>query len=199
MHDGNIKVLGVVGSLRKGSYNRMSLVAAQELAPGHLTVEPFELAGIPIFNQDDEQQAPLPVRAFKEKIRAADAVLIATPEYNYGVPGPLKNAIDWASRPYGDNAWAGKPVAMIGASISQFGTIRAQVALRQSFIFLEMAPLPAPEVFISEAQRKFDAGGKLTDEPTRKVLKQFLEKFRDWIERVREPLLSTAGGAPRNG
>jgi chromate reductase len=165
----------------------MALTAAQQLAPERLTIEPFELHGIPPFNQDDEQNAPPPVRAFKDAIRAADAVLIATPEYNYGVPGVLKNAIDWASRPYGDNAFAGKPVAMIGASISKFGTIRAQVALRQSFIFLEMAPLPAPEVFIAEAQRKFDASGNLTDEATQQVLRQFLEKFQQWINRLREP------------
>lgn len=187
MHNGHTKVLGVVGSLRQGSYNRLALRAAQQLAPEGMTIEPFELNGIPIFNQDEEQDAPPPVRAFKDAIRAADAVLIATPEYNYGVPGPLKNAIDWASRPYGDSAWQGKPVAMLGASISKFGTIRAQVALRQSFIFLEMPCLPAPEIFIAEAQRKFDANGNLTDEPTKKVLREFLEKFAEWCQRLREP------------
>lgn len=112
----SIAILGIAGSLRKTSYNRGALRAAQELAPADAKVEIFDLDGIPIFNQDDDMRPPERVEQFKKQIRAADAILICTPEYNYSIPGVLKNAIDWASRPYGESAWDGKPVAIMGAS-----------------------------------------------------------------------------------
>ncbi|MBC7900626.1 MAG: NAD(P)H-dependent oxidoreductase, partial [Saprospiraceae bacterium] len=112
-----IRILGIAGSLRKGSYNRGTLVAATELVPEEAAIEIFELDGISGFNQDEEQNPPAKVAEFKRLIREADAILFVTPEYNYSVPGVLKNAIDWASRPYGDNAWDGKPAAIMGASI----------------------------------------------------------------------------------
>jgi chromate reductase, NAD(P)H dehydrogenase (quinone) len=173
--DKNIKILGFAGSLRKGSYNRALLRTAKDIMPPNSTLDVFELEGIPGFNQDLEKTPPDIIKEFKAKIRAADGVLIATPEYNYSVPGVLKNAIDWASRPYGDSAWTGKPVAIMSASIGMLGGSRAQYHLRQSFIFLDMIPLTKPEVFVTFAQQKFDDTGKLTDEPTRQVVKDLLQ------------------------
>jgi len=175
-----LTILGFAGSLRKGSYNRAALRAAKELAPPNANIEIFELDGIPPFNQDEEGRPGGKVVKFKERIRAAEAVLMVTPEYNYSVPGVLKNAIDWASRPYGDSAWEGKPVAVIGASIGSLGSARAQYHLRQSFIFLNMYPLNRPEVMISNASDKFDQQGNLTDEPTRKRIRKLLEALAEW-------------------
>ena len=120
-------ILGIAGSLRKASFNRAALRAAQQLAPAGATVEIFDLEGIPPFNQDEEARPPERVRQFKQRIRAADAILMVTPEYNYSIPGVLKNAIDWASRPYGDSVWEGKPVALMGASVGAMGTSRANI------------------------------------------------------------------------
>ena len=133
-----VKILGFAGSLRKGSYNRSLLRAAQELVPRDATLEVFDLGGIPIFNQDLEDQPAETVKEFKAKIRAADAILIVTPEYNYSIPGVLKNAIDCASRPYGDNAFEHKPVAIMGASIGMAGTARAQSPLAAIFCLFEL-------------------------------------------------------------
>ena len=155
-----INILGFAGSLRKGSYNRSLLRAAPELVPKGANIEIFDLEGIPPFNQDFENQPPEKVKEFKAKIRAADAILIATPEYNYSIPGVLKNAIDCASRPYGDNAWEGKPVAIMGASPGMLGTARAQYHLRQTFVFLNMCPLNRPEVMVPYANEKIDAAAK---------------------------------------
>jgi chromate reductase len=134
----NFRILGFAGSLRKGSYNRSLLRAALELLPANVELEIFDLEGIPPYNQDLDPQPPEKVRAFKAKIRAADALLIVTPEYNYSIPGVLKNAIDWASRPHGDNSFDDKPVAFMGASMGMIGTARAQYHLRQSSVFLNM-------------------------------------------------------------
>ena len=126
-----VRILGFAGSLRKGSYNKALLRAAGELAPKGAELRVFDLEGIPPFNEDLESNPPAKVKDFKAEIKAADALLIATPEYNFSMPGVLKNAIDWGTRPYGDNAWAGKPAAIMGASTGQFGTVRAQLHLRQ--------------------------------------------------------------------
>ncbi|HEX5414004.1 MAG TPA: NAD(P)H-dependent oxidoreductase [Terriglobia bacterium] len=173
-------IVGFAGSLRKGSYNRAALRAAKELAPPNVTIEIFELDGIPPFNQDEEAHPAEKVVKFKERIRAADAILMVTPEYNYSVPGVLKNAIDYASRPYGESAWAGKPVAVMGASIGGFGSARAQYHLRQSFIYLNMYPLNQPEVMIANAARKFDEQGNLTDAPTRELIRKLLDALVEW-------------------
>src|SRR3712207_5833887 len=133
-----IRILGIAGSLRHGSYNRAALHAASRLVPDGAIIDIFELDGIPGFNQDEEQHPPAKIVDLKRRIREADAILIVTPEYNYSVPGVLKNAIDWASRPSGDNAWNGKPAAIMGASIGTIGTARAQYHLRQMFVFLNM-------------------------------------------------------------
>jgi chromate reductase len=180
-----IHILGFAGSLRKESYNRAILAAALEAIPDDASLEVFDLEGIPPFNQDLELQPPDKVKEFKKRIRAADAILIATPEYNYSIPGVLKNAIDWASRPYGDNAFDGKPVAVMGASIGTLGTARAQYDLRRSFVFLNMFPLNQPEVMIPFAQDKVDSKGRVTDEKTRKKIRELLESLVAWTRRTK--------------
>jgi chromate reductase, NAD(P)H dehydrogenase (quinone) len=181
-----LTILGIAGSLRQGSYNRMALRAAQELAPKDAIakLETFDLHRIPPFNQDEEKTPPAIVVEFKKQIRAADAILIVTPEYNYSIPGVLKNAIDWASRPYGDSAWNGKPVAMMSASAGVLGGARAQYHLRQCFVFLNMYPLNQPEVMIAKAQEKFDASGNLTDETAKQLIQQLLQNLVDWTRRL---------------
>jgi chromate reductase len=179
-----ISILGFAGSLRKGSFNRSLLRTAQEVVPQEAELESFDLEGIPPFNQDLENQPPQKVKEFKAKIRAADAILIVTPEYNYSIPGVLKNAIDWASRPYGDNALEGKPVALMGASIGMLGTARAQYHLRQSFVWLNMYPLNQPEVMVPFAQEKFDANGTLTDQKTKEKVKELLESLIRWTKKM---------------
>ncbi|MGZ3495101.1 MAG: NADPH-dependent FMN reductase [Thermodesulfobacteriota bacterium] len=183
--DKKIHILGFAGSLRKQSYNRALLSAANEMVPENATLEIFDLAGIPPFNQDLENEPPEKVRDFKARIRAADAILIVTPEYNYSIPGVLKNAIDWASRPYGDNAFDGKSVAMMGASIGMLGTARAQYDLRRSFVFLNMYPMNQPEVMVPFAQNKVDENGRVTDEKTRKKIRELLEALVSWTKRTK--------------
>src|SRR5689334_16288023 len=170
-------VLGIAGSIREGSYNRAALKAAQALAPEGVTVKTFDIKGLPGFSQDDETNPPQQVVDFKQSIREADAILFVTPEYNYSVPGVLKNAIDWASRPYGDSAWTKKPVAIMGASVGTLGTARAQYHLRQMFVFLNMYAVNQPEVMISQAHKHFDADGNLTDETAKKLIRQLLEQL----------------------
>jgi chromate reductase len=171
------KILGVCGSLRKQSFNLNALKAAQKLVPADTTLDIYDITGLPLFNQDEEQNPTPKVTDFKAKIRAADAILFGVPEYNYSIPGALKNAIDVASRPYGDSAWKDKPVAMIGASVGVLGTARAQYHLRQCFVFLNMYPINNPEVFIRECANKFDAEGNLTDETAKKLIGTLLQNL----------------------
>jgi chromate reductase len=180
------RILGIAGSLRRESFNKAVLRAAQKLVPQGATLESIELDGIPLFNQDDEKSPPAKVVELKRRIREADAILIVTPEYNYSVPGVLKNAIDWASRPYGDSAWAKKPVAVMGASVGALGTARAQYHLRQMFVFLDMYAVNQPEVMISGAAQRFDAQGNLTDETSRKLIQQLLQNLVGWCQRVEQ-------------
>lgn len=175
-----LTLLGIAGSLRRASYNRALLRAAQQLVPANIVLEIFDISGIPLFNQDDENTLPTEVVEFKTRIRAADAILIATPEYNYSIPGVLKNAIDWASRPPGDNVWSGKPVAVVGASVGRLGTARAQYHLRQVFVTLNMHALNQPEVVVSNAADLFDVAGNLTDQETQARLQQLLTQFALW-------------------
>ncbi len=172
-----LRILGIAGSLRRRSYNQAALRAAQQLVPAGVTLDIFELVGIPLFSEDDEDQLPAKVIELKKHIRAADAILIATPEYNYSIPGVLKNAIDWGSRPYGDNVWSGKPVAIMGASIGVFGTARAQYHLRQVLLALNMYAVNRPEVMISNAAQQFDTSGHLINETTRGLIRQLLENL----------------------
>ena len=179
-----IVILGIAGSLRKESFNRSLLRAAQELAPEGARIETFEIDGIPPFNQDEETNPHPRVAELKQRIRAADAILFVTPEYNYSIPGVLKNAIDCASRPYGDSAWTGKPVAVMGASVGTLGTARAQYHLRQTFVFLNMYPVNQPEVMVSNAHKRFDQEGKLTDDTTKQLVQQLLSELVNWTKRL---------------
>jgi chromate reductase len=172
----NITILGIPGSLRKASYNKAVLRATQALVPQGVTLETFELDGIPGFNQDEEKTPPPRVAELKSRVKAADAILFVTPEYNYSIPGVLKNAIDWASRPYGDSAWAGKPVAVMGASVGIIGTARAQYHLRQCFVFLDMDPVNQPEVMIT-ADKSLDDQGNIKDPKTRELISGLLGKL----------------------
>lgn len=175
--ENSFKILGVAGSLRKESFNRALLREAAQLVPEGAEIEIFELDGIPGYNQDEEKNPPAKIAEFKKKIREADALLFVTPEYNYSVPGVLKNAIDWASRPYGDNAFNGKVAAIMGASIGNIATARAQYHLRQIFVFLDIIAVNQPEVMLGAAADKFDAEGKLTDENAKKFMRQLLENL----------------------
>ena len=187
-----ISILGIAGSLRKQSYNKGALRAAQSLCPEGATIEVFDLEGLPLFNQDLERNPTPKVTEFKQKIRAAHAILICTPEYNYGMPGVLKNAIDCASRPYGDNAWNGKPVAIMSAALSMGGGVRAQYQLRQSFVFLNMDAVVQPEVAIGNAQSRFDEQGNLTDETSKKLIAQLLQNLVQKARMLRQPLRQAA-------
>jgi len=182
---GNVRVFAFCGSLRKGSFNRMTLRAAEELAPEGMSFESCDIGEMPLYNEDVRQLGfPPPVEAMRERIRSADAVLFVTPEYNYSVPGVLKNAIDWASRPP-DQPFAGKPCAIMGASPGMLGTARAQYHLRQSCVYLNMFPVNQPEVLIAAANTKFDAGGRLVDEPARQFKAQLLKALADWSHRFK--------------
>ena len=179
-----VRILGIAGSLRRESYNRAALRAATQLVPEGASIDIFELDGIHGFNQDEEQNPPAKVVELKRRIREADAILIVTPEYNYSVPGVLKNAIDWASRPYGDSAWNGKPVAIMGASIGAIGSARAQYHLRQMFVFLNMFPINQPEVMIGNASERFDGEGNLTHDATKEFIRQLLQNLVEWTRRI---------------
>ncbi len=181
----SFRIFGFAGSLRKGSYNKALLRAAEELLPSGAELTIFDLEGIPPFNADLEQQPPQKVREFKAGIRAADALLIATPEYNYSMPGVLKNALDWGSRPHGDNVFDDKPVAIMGASLGMLGTARAQYHLRQSCVYLNMHPLNKPEVMVPFVKDKIDASGRLADETTRGKIKEQIESLAAWARRLK--------------
>jgi chromate reductase len=185
-------ILGICGSLRKASWNLGALKAAQQLCPPGARLEICTLEGLPHFNQDEEKAPNAKVAEFKAKIRAADALLIATPEYNYGVPGVLKNALDVASRPYGDNAWTGKPVALMSAAMSTGGGVRAQYHLRQSFVFLNMDAVVQPEVAISNTPQRFDEQGNLTDETAKKLIGQLLQNLVQKARLAKVPVRAAA-------
>ncbi|HET8532446.1 MAG TPA: NAD(P)H-dependent oxidoreductase [Methylomirabilota bacterium] len=181
----DLKILGIPGSLRKASFNRSALVAAHSLLPAGASLDIFELEGIPVYNQDLDKQPPARVVELKARVRAADAILFATPEYNYSIPGVLKNAIDWASRPYGDSAWQGKPVAVMGASVGILGSARAQYHLRQCFVFLNMHPVNQPEVLIANAAQRFNERGELTDETSRDLIRKLLSELVAWTKNLK--------------
>lgn len=181
-----VNVFAFAGSLREGSFNKAALRAAVKLRPKDMNIEVFdsvELGQFPLYNEDVRQKGfPPVVETFREKIRAADAVLIATPEYNYSMSSVTKTAIDWASRPP-DQPFAGKPIAIMGASPGMFGTARAQYHLRQSFVFLDGLVMNRPEVMIPQAQNKFEKG-ELVDEDTKKFIADMLTALMVWVGRV---------------
>jgi chromate reductase len=174
----------IVGSLRKGSYTRMVARALIAEAPAELALEIVEIRDLPLYDQDLDGSPPAPWTAFKERIRRADALLFATPEYNRSVPGPLKNAIDVGSRPYGQSAWEGKPGAVISVSPSGIGGFGANHHLRQSLVFLNVPVMQQPEAYVGNAATLFDQAGTLTNEKTRAFLRGYVEAFAAWIARV---------------
>jgi len=185
---GRVRALGIAGSLREGSYNRALLRAARDLAPDALEVMIFEnetLKRIPLYNEDVRAQGdPDPVKALKEGIREADGLVIATPEYNHSVSGVLKNALDWASRPPDETPLHGKPVAIMGASTGSWGTVRAQMHLRQFFVDHDMPAVREPEVLVRDADEKFDEEGNLTHDVTRYFVRQLMEALVELVHRM---------------
>jgi chromate reductase len=179
-----ISVLGICGSLRRGSYNMAALRTAIELQPPGMTITIADIGTFPLYNEDVRAQGfPPPVETFRRQIKKADALLFATPEYNYSMSGVLKNAIDWASRPP-DQPFAGKPAAIIGASAGMGGTARAQYDLRRSCVFLDMHPLNKPEVFIGQAHTKFDAEGGFADEAGRGFIRDLMVALAEWTRLI---------------
>jgi chromate reductase len=181
-----LSILGVCGSLRRASYNMAVLRAASELLPAGMTLRFAEIGDLPMYNQDvHDAGMPPPVQRFRREVAEADALLIATPEYNFSVPAPLKNAIDWGSRAP-DQCFHEKPVAIVSAATGPLGGARVQYDLRKILTQLWAHVLPKPEVFIGMAATKIDAEGRLTDETTRKFLTELLAGFRDWIIRMQK-------------
>lgn len=178
-----MKILGIGGSLRKGSYSRSLLLEAQKLAPKDVVVELTDIGDFPAYNSD----IPIPdsIQKFKNKIKEADAILFSLPEYNYSVPGFIKNAIDWASRPYGDNSFEDKPAAIMSESGGINAGSKAQYHLRQIFVFLNMHALNKPEVMVPNAKEMFDEKGNLTDEHTKEKIKELLVALVAWTERLK--------------
>ncbi len=178
-----IKVIGISGSLRKNSHNTALIRAALELQPVGMQIEVYDISAIPLYNADlDGDMKPQPVISFKKAISGADALLIATPEYNYSVPGVLKNAIDWASRGGKESPLNGKPIAIMGAG-GVMGTVRAQLHLRQIALFNGMNVLPKPELYVAKSGEKIDASGNLTDALTRDRLRDLLQALLVWTKR----------------
>lgn len=180
----------LVGSLRKGSFNRMMAHALAEVAPASLSLEIVEIGGLPLYDSDLEAATPAPWTAFRERIRRADGVLFVTPEYNRSVPGALKNAIDVGSRPYGQSAWSGKPGAVMSVSPGAIGGFGAHHHLRQMLVFLDVPALQQPEAYIGGAAKLFDTEGHLANAGTRAFVTDFMEKYAAWLE------LFKAGDAP---
>ena len=177
-----MKILGIGGTLRKGSYSKALLFEAQKLAPTGVVIELTDIGDFPLYNVDIE--APAVVQDFKNKIKAADAILFSTAEYNYSVPGSLKNALDWGSRPYGDNSWEDKPAAIMSESTGMLGGVRAQYHLRQMTLFTNMHVLNKPEVMVGKVAEKFDEQGNLIDEHTKEKITELLEGLVVWAERL---------------
>jgi chromate reductase, NAD(P)H dehydrogenase (quinone) len=172
----------VVGSLRRESFNRRLANAVIHLAPAELSFKQLRIDDLPLYNQDDDEKQAEPVKRLKSEIQAAQGLLFVTPEYNRSMPGVLKNAIDHASRPYGQNAWAGKPAGVLGASIGSIGTAIAQQHLRGSLAYLDVPTLGQPEAFIQVTERSFDASGKIADASLEKFLRQWLDRYLSWVK-----------------
>ncbi len=179
-----MKIIGIGGTLRKGSFSKALLFAAQKLTPKGVVIEITEIGDFPLYNPD----IPVPknVQEFKNKIRSADAILFSTAEYNYSVPGVLKNAIDWASRPYGDNSFDQKPAAIMSESTGLISGSRAAYHLRQIMVMLNSPVLTQPELMVPQASDKFDKEGNLTDEHTKEKIKALLEALSKWAERLKQ-------------
>jgi len=179
------QLVGISGSLRKGSFNTMLLKAASQVLPFNVSMEIISIEDIPLYNADldlpSAKQRPQQVEHFRKMLTDADGILISSPEYNYSIPGGLKNAIDWASRGE-DSPLLRKPVAVIGATTGLWGTTRMQLAFHNVFLFLDMKPVYKPEVLVAQAEKKFDKNGNLIDEMAKKILKQKLEALKEMIQ-----------------
>lgn len=186
MNEGNVmtRIAVFVGSLQKKSVNKNLAKNLEEMAPEGMVFDYVDI-NLPLFNQDLEANYPVEARAVKNKVEEADGVLIVTPEYNRSIPGVLKNAIDWASRPWGTNSFVGKPVGVVGASIGPVGTAVAQSDLHHILSFLEAKQLGQPEIYVANAGDLFDDEGKLTDERWQKNLKAYIETFAQWVEKTK--------------
>ncbi|WP_223246971.1 NADPH-dependent FMN reductase [Sulfuriferula thiophila] len=178
-----IKILGFAGSLRKDSYNRALLLAAQKLVPDGAEIEIVDIGSFPLYNEDLEASLPAAIADFKAKLVQADAILMVTPEYNYSISGVLKNALDWASRPYGSNSFDGKPVAIMGATSGTVGTARAQYHLRQICVFLNAYVLNRPEIMVSSVADKFK-DGELVDDKTKQKVREQLVALMAWTRQL---------------
>lgn len=177
-----LRVIGIAGSLRAASFNRALLSAARDLAPPELIIEVRELKDLPLFNADLESDGvPGAVADLRRAVRSADGLLLVTPEYNHGVPGVLKNAVDWLSQPLRQSALEGKPTALMGASTGLAGTARGQSQLRQAFVLTNSPVMQQPEVLVARAHEKFDAMGRLTDQPTHQFVSEFLTRLAQWL------------------
>jgi chromate reductase, NAD(P)H dehydrogenase (quinone) len=180
-----VKILGISGSSRKGSFNSALLRAAADLLPERAGLEVADVSGLPLFNQDRESDPPEEVKRLKQQIRESDAILFATPEYNYSTSALLKNAIEWANRPSSDNAWDGKPAAIMSASTAARGGARAQLHLRQIMVDLNMFPINRPQVYVANAREAFDSELRLVDERYRATLKGLLAALVEWADRLK--------------
>ena len=177
-----LQLIGICGSLRRGSYNRMLLRTVIGMLPDEVTVETAEIGDIPLYNADlDTAEPPDSVRRFRERIAAADGLLIASPEYNYSVPGGLKNAIDWASRPANNSVLNRKPISIMGTAGGRFGSVRAQLNWRQVFLFTESYVMLKPELIVPNAAQVFDANGTLQDESLREFIQTYVDAVVDWM------------------
>jgi chromate reductase len=179
-----MKILGVSGSGRKGSYNWGLLEAAKEMLPDSTTLEIFDVSRFPLYTQDHEHDPPPEVRLFKQKIRQSDAILFATPEHNYTITAVLKNAIEWGNRPGGDNSWNGKPAAIVSASSGPRGGARSQLHLRQILVDLNMYAINQPQLLLARAQDSFDSDLKLKDPQSRETLKTILQTLASWTKKI---------------
>jgi chromate reductase, NAD(P)H dehydrogenase (quinone) len=177
------RIAVVVGSLRRESFNRALAKAVISLAPEDFAFEFAEIGALPLYSQDYDSAFPAEASAFKKQIEAAQGLLFVTPEYNRSMPGVLKNALDWASRPWGSNSWGGKPGAVIGTSVGAIGTALAQQHLRNVLSYLDVATLAQPEIFIKHDEGRIDADGKIVSDDTRKFLQSFVDRYADWVRR----------------
>lgn len=173
----------IVGSLRRESYNRRLAHALMKFEPAQLTFKFIGIADLPLYNQDDDDHPAETVKRLKAEVRACDGILFVTPEYNRAMPGVLKNAIDHASRPYGQSAWAGKPAGVIGISVGATGTSMSQQHLRNTLAYLDMPTLGQPEIYLQYKDGMFDSAGNIAEEGLRKLLQNWLARFTDWVGR----------------
>src|SRR5215472_14221021 len=185
MSSNKIKILGISGGNRKGSYNTALIEAARELLPENATLEIADVPTLPVYSQDIERAPPSEVLRLKEKVKAADAILIATPEHNYSIPAVLKNIIEWVARPPGNNSWSGKPAAIVSASSGVRGGVRAQMHLRAIMVDLNMYPINIPQLYVGNASARFDEKLRLADPEMRGIYEKLLRALVEWTIRLR--------------